>query len=81
MLIAPLKCAVALTCICLHAFAIHLLFIVQVAEAIQCRGMQNRLADSIQVMASLSHPVCMTVPGVNSLCLTNSLCRQSVRRA
>ena len=46
---------------CLHRLAIHFLLVVQVAEAIQCRGMQNRLADSIQVMANLLHPCCIVV--------------------
>ena len=44
-----------------HGLAIHFLLVVQVAEAIQCRGMHNRLADSIQVMANLLHPVCIAV--------------------
>ena len=45
----------------LYGLAIHLLLVVQVAEAIQCRGMHNRLADSIQVMANLLHPICITL--------------------
>ncbi len=60
--------------ICLLGLVIHLLLIVQVAEAIQCRGMHNRLADSIQVMANLTRPVCMTLQWCQHLCLENSLC-------
>ncbi len=52
--------------------------LVQVAEAIQCRGMHNRLADSIQVMANLSHPMCTAVRSCQYF-LPNQLPESAVR--
>ena len=57
----------------LDACTAHVDVLLQVAEAIQCRGMQNRLADGIQVILlapAAANRLCQPDPTLPTVLLT-----------